>query len=108
MAMEIYFWGVRGSIACSGPEYIEFGGHTSCVSVQIDDDLIIFDAGTGIRDLGLLLQKKEILQATLCISHAHYDHIIGLPFFQPIWNPNFKLNMYGRCFPFSPWRQKFS
>ncbi len=91
---EITFWGVRGSIPCCGPQYNEYGGHTCCVSVQIDDHLIILDAGTGIVPLGEWVTKQNISKATLLLSHVHFDHIIGLPFFGPLWNPKFSLDIF--------------
>jgi phosphoribosyl 1,2-cyclic phosphodiesterase len=57
--MEVTFWGVRGSIPCSGPDYRRVGGHTSCVSASFDNTLVIFDAGTGMRDLGLWLKNEK-------------------------------------------------
>lgn len=94
--MEVTFWGVRGSIPCSGPDYRRVGGHTSCVSASFDNTLVIFDAGTGMRDLGLWLknEKPHIKTIHLFLSHAHYDHIIGFPFFGPIWDPSVHLNIY--------------
>jgi phosphoribosyl 1,2-cyclic phosphodiesterase len=91
--LEISFWGVRGSVACCSPAYDVVGGHTSCVSVQINEQMIIFDAGTGIRDLGTFIESKNIQSAILCLSHAHYDHVIGFPFFSPIWNEDFALTV---------------
>lgn len=93
MALEIRFWGVRGSTPCCGDDYERFGGHTSCVSVQVDDTLVIFDAGTGIFDLGNWVQKKEIKRASLLLSHVHLDHIVGFPFFKPLSDFEFNLDV---------------
>lgn len=84
---QVVFWGVRGSSPQSGPHYSEVGGHTSCVSVLIDDNLYVFDAGTGIINCGqwVLSQQDRIKKIFLFLSHVHLDHILGLPFFAPLW-----------------------
>src|SRR5919108_4631592 len=83
--MQVTFWGTRGSIAAPGPTTMRYGGNTSCVEVRLDDGtLIIFDAGTGIRALGqALLAQGGLVRTYLFLSHAHWDHIQGLPFFIP-------------------------
>lgn len=83
--MLITFYGVRGSIAAPGPKTIKYGGNTSCVHVRLNTgNNIIFDAGTGIRELGLrMVQHDEPL--LLLLSHGHWDHIQGYPFFGPIY-----------------------
>ncbi len=86
--MQVRFWGVRGSVPCPGPSTIRYGGNTSCVELRCGDDLLIFDAGTGIRALGgaLLAEKKHVNAEILC-SHTHFDHICGIAFFAPCFNP---------------------
>ncbi|MEN8237479.1 MAG: MBL fold metallo-hydrolase [Pseudomonadota bacterium] len=91
---EVTFWGVRGSIPCCGPQYNEYGGHTCCVGVRLDDAFIILDAGTGILPLGEWVTAQKISKASLLLSHVHFDHIIGLPFFAPLWNPDFSLDIF--------------
>lgn len=84
--MKVTFWGVRGSIPTPGPETVHVGGNTPCVEVRTpDDDLVILDAGTGIRLLGLSLQRQPIdrIIGHIFLSHTHWDHIQGLPFFAP-------------------------
>lgn len=84
--MKVRFWGVRGSIPVPGPGTVRVGGNTPCVEVQTADrEVIIIDAGTGIRLLGLDLAQRplERLIAVLLFSHTHWDHIQGLPFFSP-------------------------
>lgn len=93
MSFGIRFWGVRGSIACPQWDHLRFGGNTSCVEARVGDQVIIFDAGTGLRQLGLRLIRKEIPRATLLLSHTHWDHIDGFPFFVPIYRPNFSLRV---------------
>jgi phosphoribosyl 1,2-cyclic phosphodiesterase len=88
MAFKVKFWGVRGSIACPSPRHIGFGGNTSCIEVAAGGERIIFDAGTGIRSLGQWMLKKEVKHAHLMLSHTHWDHINGFPFFTPAFLPD--------------------
>ncbi|MDW3205795.1 MAG: MBL fold metallo-hydrolase [Alphaproteobacteria bacterium] len=88
MAFKVKFWGVRGSIACPSPRHIGFGGNTSCIEVAAGGERIIFDAGTGIRSLGQWMLKKDVKHAHLMLSHTHWDHINGFPFFTPAFLPD--------------------
>ncbi len=92
--MEIRFWGVRGSIPAPGAHTLEFGGNTSCVEVRCGGQRIIFDAGTGIRLLGNAIKGKGPLDAHLFLTHTHWDHIQGLPFFTPAFIPGGQLRIY--------------
>jgi phosphoribosyl 1,2-cyclic phosphodiesterase/ActR/RegA family two-component response regulator len=94
----VRFWGVRGSIATPGAATLGYGGNTACVEVRADGQLIILDAGTGIRPLGLSLEKefKDVpLSLTVLISHTHWDHIQGFPFFASAYNPRNRLRILG-------------
>ncbi|RED49842.1 MBL fold metallo-hydrolase [Aestuariispira insulae] len=91
MTFEVKFWGVRGSVACPSPRHIGFGGNTSCVEVDVGGEVIIFDAGTGIRNLGNSLMERGLDRATLMLSHTHWDHINGFPFFVPAFMPTMSL-----------------
>lgn len=98
--MEITFWGVRGSIPSPGPEFNRYGGNTSCVSVKTrDGGLFILDAGTGITVLGKDLMTTEFGsgggRATLLLSHAHWDHIQGFPFFAPAFIKGNRFDLFG-------------
>ncbi|MCK6534214.1 MAG: MBL fold metallo-hydrolase [Polyangiaceae bacterium] len=95
MTFSIRFWGVRGSIAAPGPETATVGGNTSCVEVVCGASRFILDSGTGIRALGDALMKQGPVEATLLLSHHHWDHIQGLPFFTPIYIPTTKLTVVG-------------
>ncbi|HYE32726.1 MAG TPA: response regulator [Methylomirabilota bacterium] len=87
---RVRFWGVRGSIPTPGPDTVFYGGNTSCVEVRAEGEIIILDAGTGIRPLGLALAKEfkdRPMRISLLISHTHWDHIQGFPFFGPAYDP---------------------
>ena len=86
--LSVRFWGVRGSIPSPGPGTVGYGGNTACVELRAGDEVLILDAGSGIRRLGLALAQEfseKPLTATLLISHTHWDHIQGLPFFRPAY-----------------------
>ncbi len=89
------FWGTRGSTPTPGARFLRHGGNTSCFSVVRDDDYFIFDAGSGIRELGLEIAKSPSRRIHLFITHTHWDHIQGFPFFTPAYLPGFKLIIYG-------------
>ena len=96
--MTVTFWGVRGSIATPGPATTRFGGNTSCVELRCGGDILIFDAGTGIRELGQALLKEfegRPLTVHLFVSHTHWDHIQGFPFFMPAYQPTTTIHVYG-------------
>jgi phosphoribosyl 1,2-cyclic phosphodiesterase len=88
MALDIEFWGVRGSIACPSPNHVRFGGNTSCVEVTAGDVRIILDAGTGLRELGNRFLRDDARHAWLLLTHTHWDHINGFPFFKPAYVPD--------------------
>ena len=86
--MQVTFYGVRGSCPSPGAEFIKYGGNTACVHIELDDGTdIILDAGTGIKKLGQKLVKKNT-DIHLLLTHNHWDHIQGFPFFVPIYQPN--------------------
>lgn len=96
MSLKAKFWGVRGSIPCPGTKTAKFGGNTSCVQIIDGKQTVILDAGTGIRELGLELISRNTPQIIhLLISHTHWDHIQGFPFFLPIFNRRNKILIYG-------------
>src|SRR5262245_31971399 len=96
--MRVRFWGTRGSIATPGLRTIGYGGNTSCVEMRCGTDLLVFDAGTGIRELGAALAQEahgEPITVHLFISHTHWDHIQGFPFFLPAYQPTTTIHVYG-------------
>lgn len=95
--MRVRFWGTRGSIAKSGPDVLRYGGNTSCVEVRTDlDTLLVLDCGTGAYDLGLKLASSDRARRSghLLISHTHWDHIQGLPFFAPLFSAGSRWDIY--------------
>jgi phosphoribosyl 1,2-cyclic phosphodiesterase len=94
--MKVRFWGVRGSIASPGQHTLRYGGNTTCIEVRTDDGhLIILDAGTGIFPLAQQLLKSMPVQANIFMTHSHWDHIQGLPFFTPLYIPGNKVRIHG-------------
>ena len=87
------FWGVRGSIACPGPDTIRYGGNTSCIQVTCGDRLIILDGGTGLRPLGEHL-AGSVVDADMLFTHTHFDHVSGLPFFMPMYKPGNQFRLW--------------
>jgi len=98
--MEVTFWGVRGSIPSPGPATVRYGGNTSCVSVRLDGgEIIMIDCGTGARNFGISLLAGAFGKgngvATVLLSHAHWDHIQGFPFFGPFYVPGNRFTVVG-------------
>jgi phosphoribosyl 1,2-cyclic phosphodiesterase len=98
--MYVRFWGVRGSIATPGKEFYKVGGNTSCVEIRCGDTIIIIDAGTGMRLLGKKLAKEAAAKSTpldvhVLITHTHWDHIQGFPFFDLAYMKGQKVILYG-------------
>ena len=100
--MKIRFWGVRGSIASPGPKTVRYGGNTTCIEIRTDNnELIILDAGTGIFPLSQTLLAELPVTANVLITHSHWDHIQGLPFFIPNFIPGNTLRLHGGFDPVS-------
>lgn len=99
--MKIRFWGVRGSIPCPGSSTQKYGGNSMCIELRIGpaNRLIIIDAGSGIRELGNYLLKNDLpkgpINTSIFLSHTHWDHIMGFPYFTPIYIPGSKITVYG-------------
>ena len=93
-SLAVTFWGVRGSIAVPGPGTVRYGGNTSCLEVRCGENLLIFDAGTGLRPLGMTLAGRTDIEADIFLTHTHFDHICGLPFFKPAFVPGNTLRLW--------------
>ena len=95
--MKIKFWGTRGSIPCPEPNMIKYGGDTSCIEIRVGKNLFILDAGTGLRRLGeaLMAEPEWDGKAHVLLSHTHWDHIQGFPFFVPVFRPQTHLTICG-------------
>jgi phosphoribosyl 1,2-cyclic phosphodiesterase len=99
--MKVRFWGVRGSIPSPGPKTDKYGGNTACIEIRVGEEerLIIMDAGSGIRALGNYLMQNDLprgpIEADIFLSHTHWDHIMGFPFFTPIYIPGTVLRVHG-------------
>ncbi len=100
--MKVRFWGVRGSIPSPGPNTVRYGGNTTCIEIRTDNnELIILDAGTGIFPLSQTLLAELPVSANVLITHSHWDHIQGLPFFIPNFIPGNTLRLHGGFDPVS-------
>ena len=92
---RVRFWGARGCIPTPGVGTLKYGGNTACVEVRCGEELIIMDAGTGIRELGMELMKEIPVKASILFSHVHWDHVQGIPFFQPAYEAGNEFRLYG-------------
>jgi phosphoribosyl 1,2-cyclic phosphodiesterase len=95
---RLKIWGVRGSIPVPGPGTVRYGGNTSCIEIRADGELIVLDAGSGIRELGLALEREfgsRPINLSLLITHVHWDHIQGFPFFVPAYNDKNEIQILG-------------
>jgi phosphoribosyl 1,2-cyclic phosphodiesterase len=95
---RIKFWGTRGSIAVPSSETLRYGGDTTCVELRADGEIIVLDAGSGIRPLGIALDREfqaRQIKLSLLITHAHWDHIQGFPFFKPAYDPKNEIRIFG-------------
>jgi phosphoribosyl 1,2-cyclic phosphodiesterase len=92
-APRVTLWGARGSIPTPGPQTARHGGNTSCLSVEVGESCFVFDAGSGIRDLGEYLLTTSIRRIHLILTHTHWDHLLGFPFFAPIYRAGVHLTL---------------
>lgn len=94
--MKIIFWGARGSIPVSGPEYLKYGGDTTCVEIRsAAGDLVVVDCGSGVRPLGNRLVEEGRREMSILFTHSHWDHVLGFPFFKPIYDSRNKIDFFG-------------
>ena len=104
---KITFWGVRGSFPTPDQDKMKVGGHTSCVSIETEKETLIMDMGTGIKNLGekIVSNPKSPSKINIFLSHYHWDHIIGLPVFAPLFSDKYEVNLYRFATPPTPARQ---
>lgn len=99
--IKVKFWGVRGSIPCPGPKTMKYGGNTACIELRFQEvnRHIIIDAGSGIRDLANFMLANDLqngpISTEIYLSHTHWDHIMGFPFFVPVYIPGSKIKVFG-------------
>lgn len=106
--MRATVWGCRGSLATPGPETVRYGGNTSCVELELDDGtIVVLDAGTGVRALGLRLARRQ-QPIHVCLTHLHLDHLEGLGFFRPLWTEGAELHVWGPPSPVTPLRDRIA
>ena len=93
--MIIKCWGARGSISVSGKDFLKYGGDTTCIEIRTkSDDIVIVDAGSGMRALGNRLMKEKRRSSNLILTHSHWDHVLGFPFFKPLYHPEARVNVF--------------
>jgi phosphoribosyl 1,2-cyclic phosphodiesterase len=93
--LAVTFWGVRGSIACPGPATVRYGGNTPCLEVHANGRQLIFDAGTGLLPLGRSMAARgDACETDWYFTHSHFDHIQGIPFFAPLYNPRNRFRLW--------------
>jgi phosphoribosyl 1,2-cyclic phosphodiesterase len=98
--MRVRVWGCRGSVAAPGPETLKYGGNTSCVEVRLDSGhVLVLDAGTGMRALGVAMQDEALTEVHLLLTHLHMDHLQGLGFFRPLFRPGLEIHIWGPTSP---------
>ena len=107
--MRLTIWGCRGSVPTPGPDTIQYGGNTSCIEVSLDDGtVLVLDAGTGIRRLGLELLNRGARRIHLLLTHLHLDHLEGLRFFAPLWDEQVTLDIWGPPSPLLSLRERIA
>jgi phosphoribosyl 1,2-cyclic phosphodiesterase len=101
--VKLRVWGSRGSLAAPGADTVRFGGNTSCVEVRSEaGDVIVLDAGTGIRPLGVQMADEGVKRIHLLLTHLHLDHLQGLGFFRPLYQPDVEVHIWGPPSPVQP------
>ena len=101
-ALRVKFWGVRGSIPVPARDYLACGGNTTCVEIRAGKSIIVIDSGTGIRGLGMNLEEEFAgakLEIHVLLTHFHWDHIQGLPFFAPLYSAQNEIKFYSAHAP---------
>jgi phosphoribosyl 1,2-cyclic phosphodiesterase len=109
VSLRLKIWGCRGSLPTPGADTVRYGGNTSCVEVGLPDDAaLVLDAGTGVTRLGAELLKREVRHVHLLLTHLHLDHLEGLRFFGPLWDPRVSVDIWGPPSPVSSLRDRIA
>ena len=107
--MKLRVWGCRGSVAAPGSDTIRYGGNTSCVELEgAGGEAIIFDAGTGMRPLGVRMVKEDTTEVHILLTHLHMDHLQGLGFFRPLFKPDVEVHIWGPPSPVQPLAERIA
>ena len=107
--MQVRVWGCRGSVAAPGPDTLKYGGNTSCIEVRLSSgEVLVLDAGTGLRPLGVVMQSTRPPELHILLSHLHLDHLQGLGFFRPLFNPDLEIHIWGPPSPVQPLSERIA
>jgi phosphoribosyl 1,2-cyclic phosphodiesterase len=107
--MQVTIWGCRGSLPTPGRETVRYGGNTSCLEVELaNGSTLVLDAGTGIRELGVKLEQRNVRRIRLLLTHLHLDHVEGLRFFDPLWNDQVEIDIWGPPSPVVGLRERIA
>ena len=107
--MQARVWGCRGSVAAPGPDTVKYGGNTSCVEVRLSSgQVLVLDAGTGMRPLGVSMAATPCPELHILLSHLHLDHLQGLGFFRPLFDPDLEIHIWGPPSPVQPLSERIA
>jgi phosphoribosyl 1,2-cyclic phosphodiesterase len=107
--VQVTIWGCRGSLPTPGHDTVRYGGNTACLEVELGDgSLLVLDAGTGIRELGIKLKRRKLKHVQLLLTHLHLDHVEGLRFFEPIWDEQVEVEIWGPPSPLLSLRERIA
>ncbi len=107
--MQARVWGCRGSLAAPGADTVRYGGNTSCIAVRLESgDVVVLDAGTGIRPLGAAMVDDTPAEIHLLLTHLHMDHLQGLGFFRPLFDPDVHVHLWGPASPVQPLAERIA
>jgi phosphoribosyl 1,2-cyclic phosphodiesterase len=105
--VHVTVWGCRGSLATPGRDTVRYGGNTSCLEVELPNgSTLVLDAGTGIRELGAKLERRDVRRIQLLLTHLHLDHVEGLRFFAPMWDERVQVDIWGPPSPVTSLRER--
>jgi phosphoribosyl 1,2-cyclic phosphodiesterase len=107
--VQVTVWGCRGSLATPGRDTVRYGGNTSCLEVELTNgSMLVLDAGTGIRELGVELERRNVRRIQVLLTHLHLDHVEGLRFFEPLWDDHVEIDIWGPPSPIASLRDRLA